>query len=229
MADFSHWELAETFTSREAAYLLMGVDPSGPDIDRRSARHIEERIERAYEGAIARAEFEGFVEPSFPFEDAPEPEKMPEHAVLRSNALWMQIEMFREHGDCSSFSSWLQYQGGRNIRSQVFSRSELARWVKENGLKSGYRFDSKSPDATTKNDNTSAMLQAENPLGTRERNTLLAIIAALCNEAKIDHTKPSKAADYILSTADKMGLSISKRGIEEHLKKIPDMLASRMK
>ena len=69
----------------------------------------------------------------------------------------------------------------------------------------------------------------EKPLTTRERNTLLAIIAALCNEAKIDHTKPSKAADYILSTADKMGLSISKRGIEEHLKKIPDMLASRMK
>ena len=69
----------------------------------------------------------------------------------------------------------------------------------------------------------------EKPLTTRERNTLLAIIAALCNEAKIDHTKPSKAADYIQSTADKMGLSTSKRGIEEHLKKIPDMLASRMK
>lgn len=147
MADFSHWELAETFTSREAAYLLMGVDPSGPDIDRYSARHIEERIERAYEGAIARAEFEGFVEPSFSFEDAPEPEQMPEHAVLRSNALWMQIEIFREHGDCSSFSTWLQYRGGRSVHAQVFSRFELARWLKENGMKSAYRFDLNQPDA----------------------------------------------------------------------------------
>ena len=69
----------------------------------------------------------------------------------------------------------------------------------------------------------------EKPLETRERNTLLAIIAVLCNDAKIDYTKPSKAADYIQSTADKMGISTSKRGIEEHLKKITDAVATRMK
>lgn len=71
--------------------------------------------------------------------------------------------------------------------------------------------------------------QEEKPLETRERNTLLAIIAVLCNDAKIDYTKPSKAADYIQSTADKMGLSIGETTIKGHLKKITDAVATRMK
>ena len=78
-------------------------------------------------------------------------------------------------------------------------------------------------------DQEAPLKQEEKPLATKERNTLLAIIAALCKEAKIDYTKPSKAAEILLGMADEMGLSISKRGIEEHLKKIPDSLASRMK
>ena len=69
----------------------------------------------------------------------------------------------------------------------------------------------------------------EAPLTTRERNTLLTIIAALCKEANIDHAKPAKAAGMIQSTAAKMGLSIGESTIEGHLKKIPDALATRMK
>lgn len=69
----------------------------------------------------------------------------------------------------------------------------------------------------------------ENPLGTKERNTLLTIIAALCKEAKLDHTKPAKTAGLIQSTADGMGLSIGESTIEGHLKKIPDALGTRMK
>lgn len=69
----------------------------------------------------------------------------------------------------------------------------------------------------------------EKPLATRERNTLLAIIAALCKEAKIDYTKPAKAAGQILHTTDSMGLQIGETTIERHLKKIPDALGTRMK
>ena len=69
----------------------------------------------------------------------------------------------------------------------------------------------------------------EKPLVTRERNTLLAIIAALCKEANLDHTRPAKTADLIADMAAKMGLSIGESTIEGHLKKIPDALASRMK
>ena len=69
----------------------------------------------------------------------------------------------------------------------------------------------------------------EKPLSTNERNTLLVIIAALCSEAKIDYTKPAKAAGMILHTADSMGLKIGETTIERHLKKIPDALEARMK
>jgi hypothetical protein len=227
MADLSHWDLAEAFTIREAAYLLMGADPAGPDADKYSARHIEERLSKAYEGAISRAEFEGFVEPCFSF-DSPEPELMPEHAVLRSEALWSQIEQFREHGDTRSFSGWLEY-GDRSIYGQRFSRSELARWIKQNGVRSAYQFDLNSPVLDTRNSNPNAMQQTEKLLSTRERNTLLTIIAALCKDAGYDITKPAKTAGLIQSTAAKMGLSIGESTIEGHLKKIPDALEARMK
>ena len=69
----------------------------------------------------------------------------------------------------------------------------------------------------------------EKPLGTRERDTLLTIIAALCKEAKIDYLKPAKAAGFIQSTAALMQVSIGETTIEGHLKKIPDALATRMK
>lgn len=63
----------------------------------------------------------------------------------------------------------------------------------------------------------------------RERNTLLTIIAVLCKEAKLDHTKSAKAAGLIQSTAAEMGISIGETTIEGHLKKIPDALGTRMK
>lgn len=69
----------------------------------------------------------------------------------------------------------------------------------------------------------------DKPLQTRERNTLLSIIAVLCKEAKIDYTRSAKAAGYIQSTASLMGLSLGESTIEGHLKKVDDALASRMK
>ena len=72
----------------------------------------------------------------------------------------------------------------------------------------------------------------DKPLGTTERNTLLTIIAVLAKEAKVpldDYSKPGKAAGYIEGLTDEFGAHVSKRAIEEHLKKIPDALATRMK
>lgn len=69
----------------------------------------------------------------------------------------------------------------------------------------------------------------EKPLSTRERDTLLTIIAVLAREAKIKVDLPGKAAIFIEGLTDSMGTHVSKRAIEEHLKKIPDALATRMK
>lgn len=229
MADLSHWNLAVTFTGREAAYLLMGIDPSGPDAGKYSSRHTYERLEVAYDGAIKRAMFEGYVEPCFP-DDQPEPDNlMPDSAVLRSVALWQRLEDYREYGDSTTFTAWLG-NGDLNFVNQRFTRFELSRWLSENSMKSVYQFDvNPSAVGTKKDDTNKACLPSDKPLSNRERDTLLAIIAVLCKEAKIPYDKPAKAAGLIQSTATGMGVSIGESTIEGHLKKIPDALATRMK
>lgn len=76
---------------------------------------------------------------------------------------------------------------------------------------------------------SSATAIVEKPIETRERNTLLCIIAALCKEAGYDYNKAAKTASNIASTAAGMGLQIGETTIENHLKKITDALGSRMK
>lgn len=80
-----------------------------------------------------------------------------------------------------------------------------------------------------KNTEVDAVPEMLRPVETKERNTLLCIIAALCTEAKIPYDKPAKAAGYIQSTAAKMGVSIGETTIEGHLKKIIYALPTRMK
>jgi hypothetical protein len=66
--------------------------------------------------------------------------------------------------------------------------------------------------------------RAEKPLGKRERDTLLVIIAALAKMADIDVTKPSKAAVAIERQTIDMGAPLAARTIENHLNRIPDVL-----
>lgn len=109
--------------------------------------------------------------------------------------------------------------GGDDVRIQ---RSEVARWLGAIGLQSKYVFKREAkPQATAE--------LLDKPFSTRERDTLLTIIAVLCKEAKVDYTKHSKAAGFIQSTAATMGVAIGETTIENHLKKIPDALATRMK
>jgi hypothetical protein len=67
------------------------------------------------------------------------------------------------------------------------------------------------------------------PLAGRERNTLLAIIAALCKESKIDFTKAAKAAGLIQGIAATIGVHLGETTIENHLKKIPAAIENRTK
>ena len=69
---------------------------------------------------------------------------------------------------------------------------------------------------------------AGRPLGLRERTTLLTIIAALANLAKVEFTKPSKAALTIESETIRMRARVAARTIEDHLNRIPDALESKV-
>ena len=64
---------------------------------------------------------------------------------------------------------------------------------------------------------------------TRERATLLTIIAALARAADIDILKASKAGDTIEALTVELRARVSARAIEDHLKRIPDALERRGK
>jgi hypothetical protein len=66
--------------------------------------------------------------------------------------------------------------------------------------------------------------RAERPVEQRERTSLLAMIAALAQLAKIDVTKPSSAAEAIESQTVRMDARVSSRTILNHLKLIPEAL-----
>lgn len=67
-------------------------------------------------------------------------------------------------------------------------------------------------------------LARQRPVGQRERNTLLVIIAALAELNGIDVKRPSKAAMEIESATIRKGARISARAIENHLRRIPGAL-----
>ena len=67
----------------------------------------------------------------------------------------------------------------------------------------------------------------EKPLQKRERDTLLTIIGALAELAKIDISKPSKAAMQIESQTIDMEARVAARTIEDHLKRVPEAVEDR--
>lgn len=67
----------------------------------------------------------------------------------------------------------------------------------------------------------------ETPLGNRERNTLLCILAAVCHEGGIDYTKAAKSAVAIQKAASEVGIVLAESTIESHLKRISGALDSR--
>jgi hypothetical protein len=71
---------------------------------------------------------------------------------------------------------------------------------------------------------TTKPLAKDKPLGKRERETLLTIIAAMGKELKIDFGRVSKAAGTIEGLTTRIGARIAKRTIEEHLKRIPEAI-----
>lgn len=62
------------------------------------------------------------------------------------------------------------------------------------------------------------------PLDTKERATLLTIIAALAENAGIDVSKPSKASGTIEALTSAKGARVAARTVETYLKLIPDAL-----
>jgi hypothetical protein len=67
----------------------------------------------------------------------------------------------------------------------------------------------------------------EKPLGTRERNSLLSIIAVLCEAHGYEVARAAKTAVAIRESAELAGIDIGETTIEKHLKMIPDVVRRR--
>ena len=65
------------------------------------------------------------------------------------------------------------------------------------------------------------------PVGSRERATLLTIIAALASHAKVDIGQPSKAGGTIEAMTLEIKARVASQTIEEHLRGVPDALERR--
>ena len=67
----------------------------------------------------------------------------------------------------------------------------------------------------------------DRPLDKRERTTLLNIIGALAEGARVDLSKPHKAGEAIAAILDAKSVKLSARAIGEHLKAVREAMESR--
>lgn len=236
MADLSRWDFATAFTAHEAAALILGrlpitishVGDLEPIYGR--MRQCYEPLESWFKAEVWRltrdnnvhisaqrplAEISKELAISFENEkklraaDCLESEKIAEGYARVKEASLMPKTLF-------SAAQPSEYE----FINQRFSRIELVRWLTVIKVKSVYQFDLGLVIST-------GTKLPEKTVETRERNILLSIIALLCDELRIDHTKPSKAAVLIHDMATRKDISIGETTIAGHLRKIPDALGSR--
>ena len=114
----------------------------------------------------------------------------------------------------------------QNEAVAIVRLADFQTWAASIGLELPREFPQSQTPTTQE---PSDQLSHERPLGTRERATLLTIIAALAEMVNIDLSKPTKAAEIIEDMTARKGARVAARTIEEHLKRIPDALERRSK
>jgi hypothetical protein len=226
---FHHWDFVESFSPIQATLLMDGVDP-------RCQHNVDDydlilgRMKRDYEKTCADYWVSAASD---------------QHTVLEKRLPSVALEAFEREcfhsGNTTSFRDWLEIApleyglqafSKSDFDRQVFSREAIQRWLACNGLSSVYQFvqpKASFANAVESEGASGPLSEHDTQLGKRERETLLTIIATLCNHAGIDYTKAAKTAGLIQKLAADMGLSIGETTIEGHLKKIPNALAGRMK
>ena len=222
MVDLSHWDFASTFTPSEAAALIIGMEPGSSNEVKTKIKPVLSRMQASYQALL-------YYHYSQEFPDEENVGTKFPHAPFESEAMfYLSVPI---DGNQEKFTEWLASEKDRDFANQIFSARRINEWLQSLNLKSVYSFKDgnrliEKPDVNSKMDESTLRDQ---PLATKERNTLLTIIAALCKDAGHDYKKPAKTAGLIQSTAAMMGISVGETTIEGHLKKIPDALAARMK
>lgn len=224
-----YWLQLESWTVEEGIYLIAGLDPSSVDIDllERDISHFNDALpldkSRSFQfdpiEVCDQKDFPGNDESYQSYLNAYEAKKgtLDEYRCIVANLTHILSRSVVGLGEPAI----------KNGFKKTYRPIQFMEWAKSIGWKISWI---DSPTAIESGARFSTTeVEADKPLLTTERNTLLTIIAVLCKDAGYDVTKHAKTASLILNTASKMGLSIGETTIENHLKKIPDALGSRMK
>jgi hypothetical protein len=133
-------------------------------------------------------------------------------------------EAYRHAKDAVQLGELKTYPPSKNSIPSALARvkpTEYVAWIRQRGdPKISAELSNLFDDVQTAN---------EKPLSTRERTTLLTIIAALLKQQNIDWNQTTKAATIVASATELLGCLVSQRAIEEHLKKIPDVIERKTK
>ena len=219
MNHLQHWDFRTSFTIEQAALLIVGLDADDPAYSEElpaKAVLVMESMENSY--LLGLHAFRRFLEEPSAFGNHP-PDQ-----YLKSLDFLYHESVYVEDGDTRDFMHWLSDRGQR-MQEQEFTQGAISHWLTVNELPSSYVFRPRKAGSSV-----AVRTVDPAPVSSRERNTLLCIIAALCHESKIDFRKPSSAAVVIRDIAhNKLGVAIGETTIEGHLKKIPDTLEHRAK
>lgn len=142
MTDLSHWDFEESFTAKEIAALVRGVDPSVADAPEIQANDpVLRRVAQGYDAAYSELAIQWYATIEF---DLQECLAAMDPACLRCKRMYIEWdELFREAFERGMLERW---------ELQEFDRSEIARWLNHMGFHSKYAFSAVSVtgDSTAK-------------------------------------------------------------------------------
>ena len=229
MIDLGHWDFADSLTALEASHLIIGIDPfdlrdaekkTALQSERKKIQPVLEKMERAYSLALGMClnrndDWPPFSDEWPPFSGFGDNDLV---SIELRNMYWRSLHQEQE----VPLDEWLRSDSAE-FENQIFSPDTINRWLSAKNLPSKYAFRKNAVRAIEAR-------PASIDVGTKERNTLLVIVAAVCAEAGLDFKTTSKTAGLIRDIAhEKLGVSIGESTIEGHLKKIPSALESRAK
>jgi hypothetical protein len=118
MADLSNWEYTSIFSGKEAAALILGLDPSDPKTDLSRTAPLIKGMMQWYHPVR-------FFPNRAPLSERPR------------NLVSTLLKGHIDRGDAEQFGKTKEV----NFEEQVFSADEIVRWLSANGMKSVYQFE----------------------------------------------------------------------------------------
>lgn len=191
MADLSHWDFADSFKPKEAAALILGVEPDSLEKTFGKAAPIYSRMKSQYLDSLNSHSWMilggGDSDPDrYPFNE--------------KQLSCLATLTFQKYEDTSQFAGWLEDRNQNAFEKQQFSRQELARWLTAIGMKSTYQF-------------VESPARAEKQLADRERSGFLNIVGAMLELLQSPRDgRGSDAAvirELVENYSDKYGISKS--------------------